>query len=187
MQKITLNSQDTPFTIDMYQTFNGDTETEQMIEYYNEENKTELDYDDFYWKFNKQAIANDIANASVEYINTNVLDDVIKSVKRADTETYSPKFYNYQTDSYDAIYTIDVEKLRSIHDFSLDYGTPFAEYIGTNRYVYKTATDTEQIEWELMYHLKCEHESNETYFLDVNEISSETMHENTEMKLITNK
>ena len=76
---IKINNQDTKYTIDSYQTFTNDSYIEQELEYYNEINNTNLDYDDFDWDYDMQAINKDFADLSFEYLKDKKLDKVLVS------------------------------------------------------------------------------------------------------------
>lgn len=105
MITIKIDNRDLPFTIDTYATFTLDSETEQEIDYYNETNNTELDYDDFDFSFDMNGYIKHLAQASVAILKDELIGDIVKDIELVDTN--SPQFYNYTTDSYTANWTID--------------------------------------------------------------------------------
>lgn len=105
--KITINNRDLPFTIDTYGMFNGESHYDSEAEYYADElgYTGEIDFD-----FDHAAIVKDLATYSVSEIENIVNRTIIKSVSMP-IDTHSPEFYNYTTDSYDAVWDIDERRL----------------------------------------------------------------------------
>ena len=172
---IKINNQNTPYTIDMYQIFNGDNETEQAIEYYNDNNNSNHDYDDFDWNFDTVAIREQLAAASLKYLNDNTLDDVILSIESEGS--YSPKFYNYQTDSYSMSLEISLDNLNL--------------FINGNKKEYNNWKDNQtywieenDIDSFLLYYIESKKDDNDDYLYHMHEIANEFWSENTTMTLI---
>ena len=125
MQNIIIDNRDTEnIHIDTYQTLTGDNATESELEYINDErepNTPKLTYDDFDWTYDHAQIVKDFAHASIQIITDAIANtpyaDIIKDITLLDTS--SPRYYNYTTDGYTAIYTINADEL--------------AKYIETNR------------------------------------------------------
>ena len=182
---IRLNNQDTPFTIDTHQYFTGDDTDEMIIRDYNDENDTDLDYDSFDWSYDHKAIVKELATASLEWLQENILDDIIMNLDLV--ETFSPKFYNYSTDSYSLDIEIDTGALDRLYDWS-SYDGNFQAWLrdSDNQYLYETGTDDEQLDWKAMYHLEqvATDEMKGDYLMAIHESSSELWYENTEMILI---
>jgi hypothetical protein len=118
--KIKLNNLDTNFSIDTYQMFTGDYVYESELEYYKEDhNKENVDIN-----FDHKNIVKDLANESIKTIlsHLNQYDttkDIIKDIVLIDT--FSPKYYNYTTDSYDMEIDFNSNKLNKwIKDNYLD-------------------------------------------------------------------
>ncbi len=95
MKKLTKYATFAPLFPGFYGTlFEYDNE-ESDIEYYNEENKTDLSYDDFEWDYKEYH--NRIANAFVNRLETELNNYL--PVKFEFTELHSPKEYNFYNDS----------------------------------------------------------------------------------------
>lgn len=179
-QKITLNSQDTPFTVDMYQTFTGEEHDDWRIEDYNEQNNTSLEYDDFDWKYDTKEILKWLSIASVEYIRDNILDDVILSVSEP-SDFHSPKFYNYETDSYMATYTVDTDRLDEY--LTEDNRERYEEFIGNNIEMFNSSKRDDYL---LMFYLKEVVDESE-YMIIMYDETVEAFLNHTEMTLKTNQ
>lgn len=96
-EKISLESTFTPWTLDCYQTFTFENTEDQEIYYYNEENQTSLDYDDFNWEYQCDDYLSALADNRLELLKQYIIDDVILDIK-ADGKPVSPKEYNFDTD-----------------------------------------------------------------------------------------
>lgn len=96
METITVNSQDLgrAGTIDTYQTFDGGDVDDMMLQYYNEDNDTNYEYDDFEWTYDHKAIVTDIARERAYALEKYY--DAIHNARPV--EVGSPKYYNYSTD-----------------------------------------------------------------------------------------
>lgn len=107
---VTIDTRCTPFTCDTYSMFTGDSFDEMYIDDQREQlNDDSLIYDSFNWDYNFNGIIKSIGTIasefiadSFEFINTAVVKDV-----------YSPKYYNYTTDSVDIEITCDIEKIKN--------------------------------------------------------------------------
>lgn len=178
MQKINLNSNNTPFTVDMYQTFNGDGNDDQIIEAYNEQNNTDYSCDDFDWSYNTKAILEGLSNKSIEYIKDNHTDDIIIGVELVSTS--SPKYYNYTTDSHAAAYQIDDIKLLQYINKNKD---DFFNWCKDQPWHIDISTDILDDNM-LIYYISKLDIDREDYFYDLYEVSGDLWYENTEYKLI---
>lgn len=119
MTTTTINSQDTMFTVDQYQTFNLDAETEYLIQDYNDNNNTNYSYDDFNIEYDMDGYLKELSDCSIDFINELFKDDsIVKSVRLL--EYSSPKFYNYSTDSYSAEWKYNSKKLKLFIDNKWD-------------------------------------------------------------------
>ena len=97
--KITIDNRDTEnIHIDTYEMLKGDSAAESEIKNYNEQNKTDLNYDDFNWTYDHEQIVKDFATESIGVLGGEVNRNIIKSIKYVSST--SPRFYNYTTDSY---------------------------------------------------------------------------------------
>lgn len=95
MKRLTKYSTFAPLFTGFYGTlFEYDNE-ESDIEWYNEENKTDLSYDDFEWNYKEYH--NRIAKAFVNRLESEINDFL--PVKIEFTELHSPKEYNFYNDS----------------------------------------------------------------------------------------
>ena len=96
MKTITVNSQDlgNVATIDTYGTYNGELVDDEMIEHYNEEHRTDYNYDDFDWNYDHKAIVKDLAELRAKFLENNC-EAIEKCVVKS---TGSPMYYNYSTD-----------------------------------------------------------------------------------------
>tara|TARA_R110000850_G_scaffold100331_5_gene207600 strand:+ start:2408 stop:2956 length:549 start_codon:yes stop_codon:yes gene_type:complete len=179
-----LNNQNTPFTIDMYQTFNGDSSDEQMLEYYNDDNEQKPDseknyeYDDFDWVYNTEKIRKDLANTSIEYQKDNILDDIILDINLLSDQ--SPKYYNYETDSYTASYTIDDIKLLQYININKD---DFFKWCKAQSWHIELVTNVIDENMLIYYIEKLEFNSDD-YFYDMYDTSSMSWYENTKMTIL---
>lgn len=98
--------------IDTYQCFNGDSWVEQEIEGYNENEGTDLGYDDFDWNYDHAGIVKALAEASAETVVDQLATDGV--ITGVDVKSvYSPREYNFATDSYCAVWTVNRSKLEA--------------------------------------------------------------------------
>lgn len=123
MKTIIVNSQDLGdvATIDTYQTFTGDQVDENLVDFYNEDKGTDYTPDDFEWDYDMTGIVKDLAKLRAKALEQD--SDVIQSVKVVGT--YSPKEYNYQTDSADFEITYDEQ---TVYDYIEKHATEYAEW-----------------------------------------------------------
>lgn len=106
---ITINSNDTYFHIDTYGTFTLDYEIDKEVEYYREEQNKDVDSDSF--SIDYVGYRKELAVASIDYIKTLTSDGgIITDITFMDSS--SPRFYNYTTDSYTALWTYNKNKLK---------------------------------------------------------------------------
>ncbi len=127
-----LSNLDTEYTIDMYQTFTGDDTDTMLVDDYNEQNDTDLQYDDFDWTYNTNAVCEGLAHASIDYIYTTLPNnDIIQSITF--DSICRPMYYNYTTDSYNMAITYNPTTLESlpqnIKDIAIERMTKDKGYI----------------------------------------------------------
>jgi hypothetical protein len=101
-----------------------DMQIENHIEYYNQENNTSLDYDDYDFNYK---------DMEMQYLKQYISDyiDFIESeynlnIKIHDISLYSPKYYNYSTDEIDC-YISKSDENKLIKHFKKDEN--FLEYL----------------------------------------------------------
>ena len=107
---INLESLYTPYTIDGYQTFDLESETDMLVEEECEKTGKELSYDDFDWDYDCRGYLEALAKNLIKILNEEILDDVILSVT-SDYRVISPRYYNYTTDKIYIDFEIDKKKL----------------------------------------------------------------------------
>jgi len=112
--KITINSRDLPYTIDTYGMFDGESSEEGEAQYYLEEYGIEGHNVDF--DYDHKGIVGDLATASVDILESELIGDIVKSITLVPDSGKSPQFYNYTTDSYMADWDIDEAKLLATID-----------------------------------------------------------------------
>lgn len=136
--KIRINSQDLGEigSIDTNNLFNGESADNAYIEYYNDEHDTDYTYDNFEWSYDHEQIVKELAESSREWLLDNVVGKVVLGIGEI-LGTYSPKEYNFATDSWESEWDIDEKELR--------------KYIETNAESYKNWYNDnswkEHIEW----------------------------------------
>jgi len=105
--KLIIDNRDTPFTIDTYGMFNGESFDEMESEFIIDEYGIAPDDIDF--EYDHKGIVSDLAAKSVDVI-TDILgdneNDVVRSIS-APLSTGSPQFYNFTTDWYTAEWDIN--------------------------------------------------------------------------------
>lgn len=111
-QKITLETLYTPWTLDTYQTFTFDQSDENEIEFYNDENNTSYDYDDFDWTYDCKGYVQALAENLLDKLRENIIDDVILSID-SDLKVYTPKEYNFTTDKIFLDFTVNYDLLKA--------------------------------------------------------------------------
>jgi hypothetical protein len=111
----------TPYTLDSYNTFVFDSEEEQIIESYNEQNGTQKTYDDFVWEYKTKEYLQALGENLVLLLNKNILDDVILKVA-SDNVVYRPREYNFTTDEITLDFIVNTDNLKKyIEDHAKDY------------------------------------------------------------------
>lgn len=115
--KIRINSQDLGQigSIDTYNMFSGGSVDDYYIESYNDEHGTDYTYDNFDWSYDHKQIVKDLAETSRDWIVENVVGDIVKDVGEI-LGTYSPREYNFRTDSWEAEWEIDDTELAKYID-----------------------------------------------------------------------
>ena len=90
-------------TVDTYQTFTGDSSDEMFLEGQTE-NGESGEWDDYDWTYDNDAIHRGLAEASIEAIVDQFCKpggaEIIQSIELL--STWSPREYNFKTDSYTA-------------------------------------------------------------------------------------
>jgi len=138
MTKITIDNRDFEnVTIDTYQMYTGEGAYEMMMEYEEENARTEKREFNKYREvdYNMKEIVKGLANVSIgvleEAIKGTPAEKMILEIKLLDTG--SPRFYNYTTDWYNAEYTVDTVALDTyINAHTEAIATIMKEY--TNEY-----------------------------------------------------
>ena len=127
--KLVINSQDlgTIGSIDTYGMFTGDSVDESLINLYNEEHGTDYGYNQFEWSHDHENIVKDLAECSRNWLVDNVVGSVVKEIGHIEG-TFSPREYNFQTDSWEAEWTIDEQALADyIEKNKADYDAWYAQ------------------------------------------------------------
>jgi len=148
---IQLNNLDTPYTVDTYATFAGNTYTEMLC------NDYDCDYDDLDYEVNMQRVVVDLAQASIDFILEN--HDIFSAMQLV--RTHIPKFYNYTTDSYVADLTVDLAKLDAWLKANKITTQIIQEFSNEFRGYPKTITPSESLDWQVLYYLKQEADADE--------------------------
>ena len=112
MEKITLETVFTPYTLDTYQTFTFENDEECLID----EGKT---YDDYEWDYDCKGYLNDLAENLIVLLRDNILDDVITGIN-SDLKVSSPKQYNFDTDKIFIDFKVDQLKLDKYINDNID-------------------------------------------------------------------
>jgi len=110
--KITINSKDTLLTVDTYQTFDMSNVDDIIRDDLSERGIDFDNYNDI--EYNSKDYLRNISQASVDYARENYInnDGIILSISDP-ISVYSPKYYNYTTDSYNATWEISKPKLKA--------------------------------------------------------------------------
>lgn len=111
MAKITLVSNTLPgVSIDTYQSFTGESWLDSEYEYLNEETGVKLDWSNSDVKYNHEGILRGLAEASIGGIMDQLYDDYIESIEFV--SAWSPAYYNFESDKYEAEFTVNWTKLK---------------------------------------------------------------------------
>lgn len=102
--------------VDTYSCFNGDSWVENELEHFGSgESEAPYDsdqYDDYEWDYDHPAIIKELAEASAGNALEQLSGDgILLGVEVKDTS--SPREYNFTTDSYSAIWTVNLSKLEA--------------------------------------------------------------------------
>lgn len=103
MKKIQLHNSFIEHHIDTYSVFTSDSTYDYLIDDYNTEHETDLNYDDFDWTYDKENVVRELAKSSIELVLKNTKGAVIENITYVNSS--SPSFYNFTTDSY----TMEIE------------------------------------------------------------------------------
>jgi len=90
MEKITLETLYTPYTLDTYSIFDMDIDEMSMFE-------LEGEYDDYTFEYDFDTYKKDLAVNMIKLLKENIIDNVITGIE-SDCVVHSPKEYNYTTD-----------------------------------------------------------------------------------------
>lgn len=104
---ISLESNTLPYvSIDTYQSFTGDSWLENEFEYLAEENPgMEFDWSNTDVSYNHDGIKQALAEASIEGILGDVDPNIIEGIEYE--SNWSPAYYNFETDTYTARFTVN--------------------------------------------------------------------------------
>jgi hypothetical protein len=120
---------------DTYQSFNGDSWVESTVEWFNEQVTywqdgkppewaylgRPVEYDDFEWTYDHAAIVRSLAEDACNWISETLWALGLESVRAEVVDSWSPKFYNFQSDGFEVEVTCDPAELRSLtEDFDVD-------------------------------------------------------------------
>ena len=127
MTTITVNSQDLGevASIDTYQTYTSDGVEDMLINEYNEEHNTDYTYDDFNWEYDHETIVSELAEKRSAALES----DSPAIQKCVPVASYSPKEYNYQTDSTDFEITYD-ENI--VDEYIMEHDENYTEWYHNN-------------------------------------------------------
>lgn len=131
--KITINNRDLPYTIDTYGMFTGEFSEESEREYYADKyNLTDDEQFALGFDYNHSEIVRSLAVESVNLLENNLVrstNGIVQGISMPEN-TRSPQFYNYTTDSYDATWLINEQRLEDYakkHKYSNGY--TFQEFL----------------------------------------------------------
>ena len=105
----------TPWTIDGYSTFNFDSAYEYLKQDLKEDG---IDIEDVEVEYDTKGYTQALADNWIKIINAEVLDSVVLGVT-AKGKAYSPREYNFTTDSMNVEFNVDVEKLNAYVDANI--------------------------------------------------------------------
>lgn len=103
---ISLESNTLPYvSIDTYQSFTGESWLESEFDYLKEEEGVELDWSTADVEYNFDGIKQALAEASIEGILGDVDPNIIEGIEYL--SNWSPAYYNFETDTYTAQFTVN--------------------------------------------------------------------------------
>lgn len=106
MARISLQSNTLPYvSIDTYQSFTGDSWLESELEWLKEDTGVELDWSNHDVKYDHAGIRQGLAEASIESIMDQMYDGIVESIEYE--SSWSPQYYNFETDSYTAEFVVN--------------------------------------------------------------------------------
>lgn len=133
---------------DTYQMFNGDSWNESEIEYHSEETGRDLGYDDFNWDYDHRGIVRGLADEAANWIAETLWDAGLNSVADVRVvDTWSPQFYNFQSDGFEVEITCDPAELRGLTpEFDVDSWASehYRSYDGFMSFVTSRMNDDDQ-------------------------------------------
>lgn len=105
---------DTPYTIDTYSTFDLDSADEFIMENIKEDHPelTDISYDDIDWTYDNKGYVQALADNWLKLMKEHIKDAIILDIT-SDGPAYSPREYNFTTDSAPVSFTIDQEALEA--------------------------------------------------------------------------
>jgi len=118
IQKITLETLYTPWTLDTYGTFTLENEDEYILENFNEDkpkDAPEITYDDLEWTYDMDGYLKALAENLLEKLQENIRDEIILDVS-SDLKVSRPREYNFTTDCAWLDFTVDMDKLAAFID-----------------------------------------------------------------------
>lgn len=109
---------------DTYGSYNGEYATEQWLEGQEEEGLP-TDYDAYDWTYDSAAVIRALGEAGAENVISQLSDaGIVRSVEVL--STYSPRQYNFATDSYRAVWEFDADALDA---WCIEHNFDAAEYV----------------------------------------------------------
>ena len=108
--------------------FECDSEDSE-IEYYNEQNNTNLNYDDFDWDYNQ--FYEDSSRAIFDCIKAELIK-LFPNLEMKYEELYSPKEYNFHNDSIHVEYNVSEDTMDEIKKYLSKHFDSFSDYITAN-------------------------------------------------------
>jgi len=109
---------------DMYTSYSGDSWTERYLENMEEDGQPS-DYDAYDWSYDSSAVCRKISEAGADdVVNQLSAWGIIRGVEVQ--STWSPREYNFATDSYKAVWEFDADKL---DEWAAENNFNAAEYV----------------------------------------------------------
>lgn len=107
---------------DTYQTVNGDSWSDGVIESYSEDTGLELNWDSFEWEHDHAGIVRGFAEVLGDWIAETLQVAGLESLRDVTViDSWSPAFYNFTSDGFELELTCDPAELRSLTEgFDVD-------------------------------------------------------------------
>lgn len=138
--KIDLESSTIPYvTVDTYQTFNGDSWAESEYDWLQQEQGIEDAWRYVDTDYNTGKILEELSEASISGIVDQLYDSPIEGIEYV--SHWSPAYYNFQTDTYTATYTVNWTQLKRWikeegHDLEAWVQEHWSSYDGFHSHIY---------------------------------------------------